>query len=119
MIIGAVIAITNVILTYNELIPFFTSIKQLNAYTKTYQSFSNHFMYMFRFISLLPKAAPLALDIIIGTVAGMIGLSGGVYGALISLTLGFTASLIVKIHRRFVDPKIKIQRGTWKVAHNL
>ena len=114
MIIGAVIAITNVILTYNELIPLFKSIKQLNAYTKTHPTFGNHFMYMFRFISLLPKASPLLLDVTIGVIAGSIGLSGGVYGALIGLTLGFTASLIVKIHRHFVDPKIKVHGNSWK-----
>jgi hypothetical protein len=116
MIIGISISLINVVLTYNELIPFFAAIKQLNHFTTARPSFSNHFFYAFRFIAILPKAAPLLLDLAIGIIAGSIGLSGGVYGALIGLSIGFTASLLVKIHRHFVDPKIKVSSETWKAT---
>lgn len=114
LVIGAVIAIINVVLTYNELIPWLSSLKQLKHYTETTGGIYNRLMYIPRFIYLLPKAKPLALDAIIAVVAGSIGFSGGVYGALIGLTIGFTASLLVKVHRKFVDPKIQVAGGTWK-----
>jgi hypothetical protein len=112
--IGAIIAIINVILTYNELMPFFKALKQLNYYSTTYPTIRNRMAYPIRFISILPKAFPLVLDIIIAIMSGSIGLSGGVYGALIGLSIGFTASILVKIHRRFISPRIKTEEGSWR-----
>lgn len=119
--IGSIIAIVNVVLTYNELIPWFTAIKQLGDYSKKYPTFKNQFLYPFRFISLLPKAMPVALDVLIALIAGSLGLNGGVYGALIGLTIGFTASLLVKFHRHFIAPKLKVNTENWKVfsSHEL
>lgn len=115
LLIGSIIAIVNVILTYNELIPFFAAVKQLNLYTDTCPSFINRFKYPFRFLTLTPKLMPLALDIIVAMAAGSIGLSGGTYGALIGLTIGFTASLLIKFHKHFVAPNIKASNSTtWR-----
>lgn len=112
--IGALVAIINVVLTYTELMPFFKALKQLNSYTTTYGRFGDRILYPFRFVTILPKLLPLVLDISVALVCGCIGLSGGVYGALIGLTLGFTASLMVKFHRHFIAPKIKTDTTTWK-----
>jgi hypothetical protein len=114
LVIGAVIAIVNVVLTYTELIPFFKSVKQLNQYTAR-RGIGARLVYPIRFISLMPKLTPLVLDATIAIIAGSIGLGGGVYGALIGLTLGFTASLMVKIHRHFISPKIQTEGGGWRV----
>lgn len=115
--IGSIIAIVNVILTYNELIPFFAALKQLNLFTSSHPSFKNKFMYAFRFLSLIPKLMPLALDILVALAAGSIGLSGGTYGALIGLTIGFTASLLIKFHKHFIAPNIKATSTNWRYSH--
>jgi hypothetical protein len=112
--IGAIVAIVNVVLTYTELMPFFQAIKQLNEYTSRRGNIYNRMVYPFRFVSLLPKAAPLVLDAAIAMICGTVGLSGGVYGALIGLTLGFTASMLVKFHRHFIAPKMKVQSDNWR-----
>lgn len=112
---GALIAIINVILTFQELMPFLKAITQLHTYTKLNPSFANYFWYPVRFISILPKAMPLVLDTTIAIVCGSIGLGGGVYGALIGITIGFTASLLVKFYRRYISPKIKTANTvSWK-----
>jgi len=116
LLIGAVIAVINVVLTYNELIPFFVALKQLNAYTKAFPTLSNRTAYVFRFLRITPKLTPLILDGTIAIAAGALGLNGGVYGALIGLTLGFTASLLVKFHRHFIAPRLKVNTESWKVA---
>lgn len=113
--IGALIAIINVVLTYQELIPFFTAMKQLNIYT-TNGKWIDRFLYPFRFITLIPKCVPLAIDATIAIVCGSIGLGGGVFGALIGITIGFTASLLVKVHRRYISPKIKVNTNTWRTV---
>jgi hypothetical protein len=116
MIVGACIAILNVVLTYVELIPFFQSISKLNSYTRMKPGVATWFKYPFRFISILPKAAPLALDGTIALVAGGIGLNGGVFGALIAITIGFTASLLVKVHRHWIAPRLACKEPaySWK-----
>jgi hypothetical protein len=118
LLIGAIVAIINVVLTYTELIPFFKAFKQLNSYTSNNPSFKNRMAYPFRFITILPKLMPLVLDGTIAAISGGIGLGGGVYGALIGLTLGFTASLMVKVHKHFIEPKIKTEvNHGWKIAN--
>ncbi len=114
LIIGASVAIVNVVLTYTELMPFFQAIKQLNEYTSKHGSIYNRCVYPFRFISILPKAAPLLLDATIAVICGSIGLSGGVYGALIGITIGFSASMLVKFHRHFIAPKMKVLNDNWR-----
>lgn len=116
--IGALIAIINVVLTYQELIPFFKALKQLNEFTTKNPSVLNRAAYLPRFITLIPKLIPLAIDATIALVCGGIGLGGGVFGALIGITIGFTASLLVKVHRRYISPKIKCDNSTWKFAES-
>ncbi|MCK9429389.1 MAG: hypothetical protein M0R17_05255 [Candidatus Omnitrophica bacterium] len=114
--IGTLIAIINVILTYNEMLPFFKALKSLNVYTDKHSNIKNRMAYPFRFISILPKGAPIVLDVGVALAMGSIGMSGGVYGALIGLSIGFTASLLLKIHRHFISPRIKTNKDSWKLA---
>jgi len=97
--IGALVAIVNLMLTYVELLPFIKAVSQLNKFTKSKSNPYDWFLYPFRFCSILPKAFCLAIDVGIAVVCGSIGLNSGVFGALIGLSLGFTASLLVKAHR--------------------
>jgi len=97
--IGAGVAIINLMLTYVELLPFITAVGQLNGYTKSHSNPVNWVLYPIRFTQILPKAFCLAIDVGIAVVCGGIGLNSGVFGALIGLSLGFTASLLVKAHR--------------------
>jgi hypothetical protein len=113
--IGSILAIINVVLTYNELLPFFKAVKQLNDYTNN-NGVKDKLLYPFRFVTLIPKLFPLALDATIAIVCGMIGMGGGVFGALIGITMGFTASLLVKFNRKFVMSRIKTNQGTWRVV---
>lgn len=103
LIIGGVIAIATVVMTYLELIPFFKDLKELNMHTNT---FKDRIAYPFRFIGLLPKLFPVLIDIGISAGCSFIGLSGGVMGALIGLFIGFAASCMVKIHRHWISPRL-------------
>ena len=114
--VGAVIAIINVVLTYYELMPFFKALKQLNSYTTSNPSTINGILYLPRFITILPKTFPIILDVVIAVACGSIGLGGGVYGALIGLSIGFTASLLLKIHRHYISPRIKTNTKTWRIS---
>jgi hypothetical protein len=98
------------------MLPFFRALKSLNVYTDKHSNIKNRMAYPFRFISILPKAAPIVLDVGVALAMGSIGMSGGVYGALIGLSIGFTASLLLKIHRHFISPRIKTNKDSWKLA---
>lgn len=102
LIIGCAIAILNVALTYLELLPWFKSLSHIPT-----RGWANKMVYPFRWIGHLPKATPLALDGGVAVACGAIGLGGGVYGALIGLTIGFSASLLVKFHRHVIAPRLK------------
>ena len=110
LLIGCLMGIVSVILSFIELMPFFNSCARLNSYTKgrmhagLLAGIFASFAWPFRFISLLPKAAPLLLDIVIVVAMGGIGLTGGPTAATISLTISSAASLLVKFYRHVLAP---------------
>jgi hypothetical protein len=110
---GALIAVLNVILSYWELVPFLKSLEQLNTFSKT-KGGINLLLYPFRFVALLPKLKPLIIDITISMVCCVIGLSGGLFGALITISIGFTASILVKIHRYWIAPRMRSNTCSWR-----
>ncbi len=114
LVIGAVLALATVVMSYIELIPFFKAMRQLNDYTEQYPSIKNKILYFPRFIVTLKYAGPVVFDTGIAVVCGLIGLSGGVIGALIGLTISFIASLMLKIHRHFIAPKLDVNKGSWR-----
>ena len=116
LLIGFAIAIATIIMSYIELVPFFKAINQLNSFTTKYPTINNRMLYPVRFISLLKLALPVALDIILAAACGLIGLGGGVIGALIGLMISFIASCMLKIHRYYIAPKFKYNSETWKTA---
>lgn len=113
LLIGGVIAIATVVMSYLELIPFLRALKQLNTFTGNYPTFKNHLLYSFRFLSLLKLAYPVMIDVVLAGACGLIGLSGGVLGALIGLIISFSASVALKVHRHWISPKFKTSNESW------
>ena len=113
--VGAVIAIASVVMSYLELIPFFKAVQQLNRYTKSNPTFKNHFLYAFRFASLLRLALPVVVDIGISALCAAMGLAGGVVGCMIALIISFAVSCAIKIHRHWIAPKLAVSSETWQV----
>jgi hypothetical protein len=120
LIIGGALGILTIILSFIELLPFFKAVSQLNRYTNCH-GIGAKLVYPIRLISLLPKAAPVLLDIGIAFLCGSIGLSGGVTGALIGLIISATASLLVKFFRHVILPGLNRTRAEdlrdWRLAH--
>jgi hypothetical protein len=115
LMIGLILALGTVLMSYWELIPWFKAVKHLNTFTDANPTFTNQFLYMFRFISTLKYAWPVIIDLIVAFACGFIGLAGGVIGALIALMMAFSVSAIFKIHRHWISPKFKNKnKTTWK-----
>jgi len=116
LFIGGCIAISTVIMSYIELLPFFRALKQLNDYTTNNPSISNRLAYPVRFLSILRLAWPTVIDIVLACACGFLGLNGGVLGCLIGLTISFAASCALKVHRHFISPRLKSNSTNWRIA---
>lgn len=116
LLVGGVIAIATVIMSYIELMPFLKALKQLNNYTSNLPTIRNRMMYLPRFISLLPMAWPPLMDIGLAAACGLLGLNGGVIGALIGLIISFAASVALKVHRHIIAPRMITNSQTWRTV---
>ena len=101
LLIGGVVGISTVIMSYIELIPFLKALKQLNQRS---ESITDRLVYPVKFIGLLPLAWPTFVDLGLACACGFLGLNGGVLGCLIGLTISFAASCALKIHRHVIAP---------------
>jgi hypothetical protein len=120
LIIGLVLMIFSIAMSFYELMGFFNAVGQLNRFTAKRRSFlktvGSFLMYPFRLITLLPKLMPVALDAIIMVVCGSIGLNGGTTGAIIGLMASAIASILVRVYRR-MNKHNSVSDEDWRLAH--
>lgn len=77
-----------------QLKKFFVALNKLNQRTRTV---GDRIMYIFRFICILPLAAPIIPDIVLMAAGGAVGLGGGVLGFIIGTGGTCMVTIIIKI----------------------
>jgi hypothetical protein len=103
-------------MSFYELMGFFKAVGQLNHFTLKKRNFGNFFLYPFRFITLLPKLMPVALDALIIVICGSIGFNGGTIGGIIGLMASAVASILVRVYRR-MNKNNGVSDEDWRLAH--
>lgn len=95
--IGLFFIVLSGIVNAIQLRKFFVALNRLNQRTRTV---GDKLAYLFRFIGILPLAAPLIPDIILMAAGGMVGLGGGVLGFIIGIGGTCMVTIIIKIAMR-------------------
>lgn len=93
VIIGLIAILLEGLINVIELRRFFAALAVLNHHTRT---FGDKMLYPIRFLRLIPLLAPLIPDIILIGAGGIIGLGGGVMGAIISIGGSCLILLMIK-----------------------
>ena len=106
--IGLFFIILSGIVNAIELKPFFKGLAALNYRTV---SLWDKILYPLRFLSLTPHLTPLIPDIILMSAGGMIGLGGGVLGAIIGIGGTCMVTLIIKIAMKIAKRKARLEYG--------
>jgi hypothetical protein len=103
LIVAFVMIATSMLLTYAEFVPFLEAVE--NDY-KSIDGIGDTFAFSFKVIGHLPKLIPCAIDIFVMIfVAGVIGLGGGLIGAVTGLFGSNVLSLIIYYHTHIKHKK--------------
>lgn len=101
-VLGLVFILISGIINVIELNKFFKALGVLNACTN---SIGDRILYPFRLVKISRYLTPLIPDIVMMSAGGMVGLGGGVLGAIIGIGGTCMITLMIKIALKATKPK--------------